>query len=167
MTKPKPLSFELIDADLAADLACITNDLIEKRHRHLRQASIKSAWAHSWQEDTDGRIRLGQAKKVGELERDGTGVDFYIILNSATYQELSEAERVALIDHELFHCAVCFDEKGEPRVDVRDRIVYRLRKHDFQEFAAIVRQHGKNAPGWASFAKAAQLELFPRKGEGS
>ncbi len=166
MAKPKPLAYELVDADTAADLAAITKDLIEKHHRHLRQASIRFAWAYSWAEDADGFITLGQAKKIGELERDATGVDFYLILNNAIWQELGEAERVALIDHELSHCEVCYDEKGEPRRDVRDRIVYRLRKHDFEGFGANVRRHGKNAPGWTSFAKQAQLELFPRKESG-
>ena len=91
------------------------------------------------------------------------GLAVLIILNQETYLQMSEGQRVALIDHELSHCQTVYDGDGEPKLDEQDRIVYRIRKHDFQEFAAIVRRHGENTPGLSSFAKSAQLELFKGK----
>lgn len=169
MSKPKPkkVAYELVDADTADTLACITKDLVEKHHPHLRQASIVFAWAHSWSEDADGLTTLGQAKKVGELERDSTGSDFYLVLNSEIYPQLNEAQRIALIDHELSHCEIVHDKDGEPKLDERDRIVYRLRKHDFQDFAAIVKRHGDATPGFGRFARLAQLQLWNPADNGS
>ncbi len=167
MSAAKKVSCEIVDAETAAGLESLAADLIERNHRHLRDANIKFAWNHSWQEDADGHTTLGQAKKVGDLERDATGIDLYILLNSEFYPEMDEAERVALIDHELCHCEVIYDSNSDPMRDVKDRICYRLRKHDFQEFAAIVRRHGKATPGFVGFSKLAQLQLFPQEASDS
>ncbi len=164
--KPQPakISSEPVSSDEAVPLFAIANDLIEKYHHHLRQANIQFAWAYSWTPDDDDIRQLGKAKKVADPDRAMHGFDWIIMLNREAWeQDLSEAQRVALIDHELCHCGVVYTDDNNPKLDEHDRIVYRVRKHEYQDFADIARRHGKNAPGLVEFGESAQLELFGKE----
>lgn len=90
----------------------------------------------------------GSAKKVSPEMRVLTGpADFLIIVNAEIWKGLSEAERLALVDHELLHCVREDDDKnGNPR--------YGLRNHDFEGFYAEVRRHGIWSPGLKRAKKA-------------
>lgn len=59
------------------------------------------------------------------------GADFLIEIAHDIWEVLEEAQRIALIDHELCHCA--WDEvDGAPSI----------RGHDLEEFEEIVERHG-------------------------
>jgi hypothetical protein len=92
----------------------------------------------------DGRLTLGKCKKASDLDRELSQWDFVILLRKAfwTHEGVTFAQRRALLDHELCHAAVALDGHGQPVRDERDRIVYRTRKHDLEEFTAIVERHG-------------------------
>jgi preprotein translocase subunit Sss1 len=158
MAKVKAVSYRLIkpDSDEGNKLYPVMNHLVEKWHEELRQARIALAWSYAWKEDADGRVVLGRMKLATDLDRELHRFDIVILLN----REFVESERVkpeqveALIDHELTHATVKLDDHGEPLRDERDRIVYRARKHDLEEFSEIVRRHGIYKRDLEDFAKA-------------
>lgn len=56
---------------------------------------------------------------------------------------MSDEQRRALLDHELCHAEVKLDDRtSEPVHDERGRKVYRMRKHDIEEFSAVVERNG-------------------------
>jgi hypothetical protein len=120
------------------------DELIEKHHPHLAEAKIAIAWRFGWSQDADGLLKLGQAKKVSELDRDLHDYDFIILLNHEVWNKASFSERQmkALIDHELCHCSVSIDTNGEKKIDERGRVIYRIRKHDVEEFREVAARHG-------------------------
>ena len=73
-----------------------------------------------------------RAKGCGDVE---------ILIDHDAYQELSDAERDALIDHELQHVESSgeFDDMGRPKLSLR------LHDHSFGWFDCIVARHGRAA----------------------
>jgi hypothetical protein len=81
---------------------------------------------------------------TGDSQGDGeTGLrrtpDYVITLAAKPWTQLDEAQRRALLDHELSHCVGEEDpESGEIR--------WTLRGHDFEDFCAVVERHGAWTP---------------------
>jgi len=122
----------------------IMAELISKYHKHLKDVRVAIAWRYGWLEDADGLIRLGQAKKASDLDRQLHNYDFVILINHEAWNaaEFTEAQMRALIDHELCHCEIKVDELGEPIIDDTGRVLTRLRKHDVEEFSEVVARNG-------------------------
>lgn len=145
----------------------IMDDLIGTHHMHLAEAKIALAWRMEWAEDADKRLTLGQAKKGSDLDRELHDYDFVILLNHEAWNRagFDEQQREALIDHELCHCQVSLSDDGEPREDEYGRTVWRIRKHDIEEFKDVVARHGLYTHSLEEFARAgikdASRELLP------
>lgn len=156
--KTKKVAYELIGegTDDGTPMYLLLHELISKHHEHLRDARIALAWAKSWKPDVDGRLILGKCKKASDLDRELAAFDFIILLNRGFWRDpdVTDAQRRALLDHELCHAAVAYDQRGEPIIDERGRQVFRLRKHDIEEFAAIVERHGTYKRDLETFAAA-------------
>jgi len=159
----KPPKYEKLAGAQRDGIEHIVNDLVGKNHDHLAEAKFELLKAHCWDEDEDGIVALAKVKKVTGPFRAMTEADFVMMFNWQLIPQLSEEERVAIIDHELAHCQVSLDENGEMKRDAKGRPYYRIRKHEFEEFAEIVRRHRENAkPGVEGWLRRAglQLELF-------
>lgn len=122
----------------------IMESLVKKHHTHLADAKIAIAWRYGWKANTDGRVTLGQAKKGSDLDRELHGYDFVILLNHEAVNggTLKQPQLKALLDHQLCHCEISKDQNGEPKIDENGRTVYRIRKHDIEEFREVVARHG-------------------------
>lgn len=73
--------------------------------------------------------------------------DALLVIDTCNWDRLGEAERVALIDHELTHLLVVMDQ-GSIRRDDHGRPRLKMRLHDWQlgGFTAVARRHGEKAP---------------------
>lgn len=142
----KALTYELIprDSEIGWQLYAVLDSLVAQHHEHLHEARIALAWCTSWKPDVDGRVTLGKCVKASDLHRELAPYDFAILLSRPFFEDalVTPEQRRALIDHELCHAAVKYDVRGEPEVDARGRTVYRLRKHDLEEFSAIASRYG-------------------------
>ena len=82
------------------------------------------------------------------------------------WNDLNEAQRLALLDHECCHAEAVVDDAGKQKVDERDRLVWRYRKHDIEEFRCVVERHGLYKKDLEAFVKAAnearETPLFPK-----
>lgn len=144
---PKKVSYQLI-ADIphtpGRAMYQLLRDLVRQHRDDLKDARIALAWCTSWKPDVDGRLVLGKCKKASDLDRELMAFDFVILLNRTFWSdpEVTAEHRAALLDHELMHAAVKYDDTGEPEVDERGRPVFRTRTHDLEEFVDTVRRHG-------------------------
>jgi hypothetical protein len=73
--------------------------------------------------------------------------DAQIIVDRAVWQMLNAKEKAGLIDHELHHIEVVYDEDGNMRCDAQDRPQLRIRKHDrqFGWFDEVAQRHGEHS----------------------
>ena len=145
-TTARRVNYELIVRESVAGhpLYTLLDELVYAHHDDLKVAKIALAWCLAWQPDVDGRVTLGQCKRASDLDRELAAFDFVILLRRAFWrnEQVTDAQRRALLDHELCHCARAQDKHGDPAVDERGRPVWRTRRHNVEEFAEVVERHG-------------------------
>lgn len=85
---------------------------------------------------------------VGTRDRALGVEDVVITIDSAHWDDLSNDQRIALIDHELTHIELVRDKNGAFATDDLGRPKLKMRKHDWQVggFDSVVTKHGDNAP---------------------
>jgi hypothetical protein len=155
--RPKVASYELMPEGNPAYR--MLDRLIEAHHEHLTNAKVALAWNRSWKRDVDGRRTLGKCRKASELDRELAPYDFVIVLQEEFWTNplVKDKQREALLDHELCHAEVARDKAGEPKTDAKGRTLYRIRKHDIEEFAEIAARHGVWKRDLEAFARALQV----------
>lgn len=136
--------------------------LVQAHHEGLRQARIAVAWLLDVKADKDGHLTLGRMRKASDLDREFRDFDLVVLLNSKAWKELGAKQRAALVDHELCHATVAEDKNGEPIKDERDRLCYRMRRHDIEEFNAVVKRHGCYLSDVAEFVRQAMHNPTPQ-----
>lgn len=129
---------------------------VARVHDGLAECRIALLWNYGWTPDADGRITLGKASKASDKDRELMACDAKIELNVHAWEsfDFKDADKDLLIDHELCHLRLVLDNEGDPVKDQRDRLCYRMRKHDVEEFEEIAVRHGRNHRSLESFAKA-------------
>lgn len=158
--RPKPVAYTVIPSasDIGKPMYELLYGIVDEHHEELSRTNVRIvlAWATSWKADVDGRLMLGKCKKASDLDRELAPFDFVILLNRDFWQNprVTDVQRRALIDHELMHAAVAYDEDGDIKVDERGRTVYRVRKHDLEEFRDIAARYGCWKSDIESFAQA-------------
>lgn len=154
MAKAKKINFELIE-DLQSEPYQVMFRM-RAHHPHLEEAHIAVAWRKRLKPDADGLLVLGKCVKASDLQRELVDYDFVILLNREVWDdpEFTTDKKEALVDHELCHAAVATDKDGARRRDTRGRTVWRTRKHDIEEFHAIIRRHGCYKHDLERFAEA-------------
>jgi hypothetical protein len=161
--RPKRVSYEVIHPEsvIGHPLYARLETLVAEHHPELGRARIALAWCTSWKPDVDGRVTLGKCKRASDLDRELAAYDFVILLRRSFWLDdrVSDAQRTALLDHELCHAALKYDEKGEPVEDERGRLVWRTRRHDLEEFSEVVQRHGMWNADLERFAAALRRGL--------
>lgn len=159
--KPKKVNHRIIergkDPNDVPQVYRIMDELVSAHHHHLLEADIVIAWRYGWNEDADGGLRLGQCKKASDLDRDLHNYDFIILLNfeAVNAAAFTDTQLRALIDHELCHAQVTTDDTGDYKRDEHGKVVWRIRKHDIEEFQEVVARHGLYKSDLESFARVA------------
>src|SRR6266704_2576613 len=155
--KEKRINFYLIPPDGKHESYRLMEQLRAKYHQHLQPARIAIAWRKSLKPNVDGQLILGKCVKATDLNREVAAFDFIILLNREVWQdgEFNEKKKRALLDHELCHAEIVLDKKTlEPKYDERGRNIWRTRKHDIEEFQAVIERHGCYKRDLERFAKA-------------
>ncbi len=143
----KTVTVKLLEREHAGKVTTayrLMEELIDAHHPRLEGSKIAIAWRFGKRSDADGRLWLGSMKKGSDLDRTMHGYDGVLTLNHEVWNssDFSEAQMRALLDHELCHLDVMNDSNGDPKLDEEGRKVYRIRKHDVEEFTEIVARHG-------------------------
>lgn len=161
----KQSTYEVIPREAQPELYALMDELVEGYHPDLEDARIALAWRHGWKADPDGRCVLGQMRKASDLDRQLHSYDFALLLNFEVWQAVtfSEAQRRALLDHELCHGAIARDSEGETRYTPDGQVVYRIRKHTIEEFHEVVARHGQWKGDIQTFVERAMAAGVPEQ----
>jgi hypothetical protein len=151
--------YELIDSGESPEVYRLMADLIRDHHDDLAEARIALAWILEVKPDKDGHLVWGKCRKVGPVEQCFHAHDFVVLLNAKVWGSLPDVGKRALLDHELTHATSDENEAGET--------VYRIKKHDVEDFVPIVRRYGLWKDDLRTFVEAAtgkeQAQLFEPK----
>lgn len=146
----------------------IATTLIGKYHAHLSDVEIRYCFRDKAAK-SKGQTVWGKARKVSGLNaylahdqaEDGADAgddDFFVIeIAEDVWVVLNDKQRTALVDHELAHCSIDYDDEN-------DTIKLVLRAHDLEEFREVVERHGLWRPEISEFVNAVQqqtLDLDP------
>lgn len=140
--KPRATRFTILDdKDKAYELLRWVRG---KWHQEIDQAKIALAFLKKVKADRDGIRMLGRIHKASDLQREFVAWDFVILLNEEVWrsEDWTDKQKKALLDHELCHVTVSLDKTDAVRTDDKGRTLYRMRRHDIEEFRVIVRRHG-------------------------
>lgn len=137
-------------------------DLIKKYHSHLINAKIAYLYKNKPMMK-GGKTIFATAEKCSPKSKAlityaGTGeaFDFIITINYTEWQNLSDRQKAAVLDHELSHCLVQDnDETGETE--------FKLVSHDLEEFASIVSRHGLYMDSISVMAQAIEDSETPKE----
>jgi len=155
-----------------------SHKLHNRDHDHLAMADVGFIWAGALFEKK-GRVVLGQARlgepsgsDVWAKERQrswlesvlGRVPDFIVTLYGPWWRTAREIERLALLEHELAHCAQAVDQWGAPRFTREGRPKWWIRPHDFEEFSMVIRRYGLGAVAGGDSLKRA-IEAGPEISE--
>lgn len=97
---------------------------------------------------TVGGYQAMASIKITNLEQRSTGLgDAILKIDQDRVDELSEAQRVALWDHELSHLDIVLDDGGAVKRDDLGRPKLKARKHDIQigGFSEVIAKHKQHA----------------------
>ncbi|MFO0898960.1 MAG: putative metallopeptidase [Pirellulales bacterium] len=148
MTATKKVAYAIVERKgpngRILDVYKLMEELVKLHHKHLDKATIAIAWCYTWKQDKDGRLKIGDAKKASEIDRQLHKVDLVILLNDTTWNHstFTDAQRRALMDECLCRLDISRDEEGQPRLDENGRIVYVKRKPDMVGFSEVLARHG-------------------------
>ena len=148
------------------DVVRLGDEVRNKWHEDLEEAEIAYVFIpHA--PTAGGRTRLGSAHKESAVHKLVSHADFIIVLSKDLWLLLDEAQRTALLDHEMCHCVPKLDDDGL-------RVGWELRKHDVEEFNEVIGRHGLWRQDVKTFIECGlvQLKLImpeakkPKKGKG-
>lgn len=164
----------------APEVEMIANRLIAKHHTHLLEfGNVRIEYVfRSEATKTNGRTVLGKARKLtglnafltlgddapeGRPDEDTPEVEPFFVMEIAadSWAVLTPTQRIALVDHELAHFKVGFDDDMKVR--------FTIAPHDVEAFVSEVERHGMWKPEIEDFVKAAvvfQPSLFEKATEG-
>jgi hypothetical protein len=115
---------------------------------------------------------IGLMKRNGLKERVLGHGDALLTIDGNWYATASDAERRALIDHELYHLDLKRDETMAVEVDdaQRPKILLRPHTHEFGWFALIAKRHGQASQECKQMAEIVEVSgqyLLPGMGVGA
>lgn len=119
--------------DRADSVEEIAQDLISKYHSHLVNAKIAYLFKNK-SIKRGGKEVIATSEKCGPKVKALAEYDFIITVAYPTYNDLTDKQKIAVIDHELEHCFVDEGPDGSPK--------FKIVTHDVEEFNCIIRRHG-------------------------
>lgn len=129
--------------------------VIDDYHSQLATAEATIGLLSAWPKDTEetalklhGYPQSAIIKITPYVQRVLGVEDVVITVDGPNWERATEDEQIALLDHELTHLELCFDDAGNFNSDDAGRPKFRMRLHDFQVggFVAIMDRHGLDAP---------------------
>lgn len=116
--------------EIVEDMA---KELIPKYHSHLVNCEIAYLFKNKGI-TVRGRSAAATAEKCSPKVKALCNYDFLITICFEDWNNLSDAQKWAVLDHELEHCWVEEDDSGETKC--------KILPHDFEDFGSILQRHG-------------------------
>lgn len=136
------------------ELAGFAQPILDKFHPNLKLIKI----AFLFREEasiTGDRVIAGMAVKVDDRNWSLHKVDAIVEIARDVWEDANEQFRAALIDHELSHIGIRFDENATPVMDeATNRVKVFMRPHSIEEFDDVLARHGAYHKALRSFLDA-------------
>lgn len=143
--------------------------LNNEEHAHLAMAEIGFVWTNvanakrqrtilgQCQLISDSGDKWSQGRSLQQLrEWFGEVPDFLITIYAPAAMMASDAEFMALVEHELYHAGQDKDEFGQPKFSkATGKPLFAMKGHDVEEFVGVVRRYGADAAGVREMVAAA------------
>lgn len=147
----------------APEVERVAGPIIEHHHSHLRANAVKVVYLFTDKaEKKAGKVVLGTARKVtgltaylAEQDADDPEDQFFLICIWETWwrsRSTTDAQRAALVDHEL--CCCFSEEEVNRQLATTGRILLSMVPHDITEFNDVAARHGAWQPDIDAFLKA-------------
>lgn len=145
-------TYELADTDVIS----VLDRMMAKYHKDLTEVELRVCCLMAIPAKNDKGEPLAPAVKlngypcqaiikiISYKDRVAGREDVEITIDADNWEKLSEAERDALIDHELTHIEVQRDDEGTVKADDCGRPKVKMRLHDHQHgwFDVVAKRHG-------------------------
>lgn len=148
---------------VAPEVAAVAERIIDRYRHDLADVDIVYVFIDK-APTSMGRTVWGRARRVGGLNAVLAHLDdyrgdrceaprpFYVVeISEDIWHGLDAKRRKALVDHELMHLKPEETDDGE--------LALKMRGHDFEEFAAIIRRHGLWTSAAESIGREASQQL--------
>jgi len=138
----------------STNLKNLGESLIAKHHKNFGKIKI----CYEFRDEasiSNGRVIAGRCIRVDDRNYTIHGYDIIIEIAKDVWTEATDNYRTAIMDHELSHIAIRFEDDGEPARDASsNRIKTYLKHHDIEEFADVLERYGSYHAGLREFLKA-------------
>lgn len=148
----------MTDYRYAPEVEEIGKELIRDVEDHKGLDSVRVDYVYRDQASkSKGKTVLAKARKISGLNAFVANAemvqrDFFVVeVAEDTWDQLDAAQQRALVDHELVHCKVEFDEEGTPQLSIRG--------HDIEEFGCVIERHGLWLSSTAEFGSVVAEQL--------
>ena len=127
--------------------------LIESYYPDLAKAELTLDILFAVNENGDavshgGYPALAMVRIVNLKDRVKGLADAEITIDQKAYEDMTDEQKDALLDHELHHLIVLKDDDGFIKTDDVGRPKLKIKKHDYQMgwFREVAVRHGRNSP---------------------
>jgi len=142
-----------IYAECTRDVENLANTIIRDHYPDLAEADVTIKYLFARAEGngpalTHNGYQASAIVRINNLQKRVEGLtDATVAIDQEQWEDLSEQERAALLDHELMHLEVKRNEAKAIKYDDANRPMLRMRKHDWNHggFLDIAKRHGENA----------------------
>ncbi len=119
--------------EITHEIDQLASRVIAEFHPHLKDARIAYLYRNgSWA--NRGRVEFGKLLVAPPAWKALTGYDLLAVVNHAVYENYTEEERIAQLDH-------TFSYVGSVTTDSYGQTVYHSTGPDIYEFSAVVNRH--------------------------
>jgi hypothetical protein len=140
-------SYDPAPAEVYSQLASV----IERWHPDLKVSQARIDLLFVYADEGEVPLKLhgwpcqAVVRIIGDKDRVAGRGDAEIVIDKGNYSGLSDAEKDALLDHELYHLKVKKDRHGIIQVDDHRRPKLKMRPHDVEVgwFDEIAQRHGE------------------------
>lgn len=140
--------------DIAKEVKDVAEELIGHFYPKLAGLNIQYLFRDE-AAVSNGKVTVAMACRVDDRNWALSHVDFIIEVAKDVWNAAEPRFRRAVIDHELQHIGLHCDEQGAIKKDAKtNRVKGYIRKHDMEEFEAVVSRHGSYRGDLRSFLDA-------------
>lgn len=132
----------------------VAKPIIEAHHPTLKQLKIEYLFRPE-AAITDGKVIAGRAIRVDDRNWAIHKTDAIIEIAQDVWEGSSKDFRNALMDHELSHLKVEMEDADKPeREKGTNRVKFRLKHHDIEEFSGVLKRYGDYHEALRTFLEA-------------
>jgi len=116
-------------------------EVIEKQHPDLEETEFLILYRHGgWK--TKGKVVFGKVTILTDAYRRTMKKDAMLVLNADMWGIMSPAQKLYVLDHQMYSIDVATDKQGDTRTAADGRPTLASIPPDIEAFANVIKRHG-------------------------